>query len=48
MGRSDALLRVCYLGITPPGLKIYLLTRPRDRQNASIRVVAEGRPDSDV
>jgi DNA-binding transcriptional LysR family regulator len=41
IGRSDPLLRTCDLGLIPPGLEIHLLTRMRDRKNASIRVVAD-------
>ena len=41
IGRSDALLRVCDLGALPPARDVYLVTRRRDRKDASIRVIAE-------
>jgi molybdate transport repressor ModE-like protein len=41
IGRSDRALRLCDLGPTPPSRDIYLLTRRRDRKDASIRLVAD-------
>ena len=41
IGRSDPLLRVCALGPTPPSKDVYLLTRRRDKKNASVRIVAD-------
>ncbi len=40
IGRADAALRLCDLGAVPPSREVYLLTRSRDRKDASIRVVA--------
>jgi DNA-binding transcriptional LysR family regulator len=41
IGRSDPLLRVCDLGALPPSRDVFILTRSRDRQNPSIRAVAD-------
>lgn len=41
IGRSDPLLRPCDLGSLPPSRDVYLLTRSRDRKDASIRAVAD-------
>jgi DNA-binding transcriptional LysR family regulator len=41
IGRSDPLLRVCDLGALPSSRDVYLLTRRRDRKDASIRVIAD-------
>lgn len=41
IGRADSALRVCDLGIVPSSREVFLLTRSRDRKDASIRVVAD-------
>ncbi|USI73457.1 LysR family transcriptional regulator [Sphingomonas morindae] len=41
IGRADPLLRRCDLGGVPASKDVFLLTRTRDRKNASIRVVAD-------
>jgi molybdate transport repressor ModE-like protein len=41
IGRTDSALRICDLGTAPPSREVYLLTRSRDRKDASIRVVAD-------
>jgi DNA-binding transcriptional LysR family regulator len=41
IGRSEPALRVCDLGSLPPDRDVYLLTRSRDRKDASIRVIAD-------
>ena len=41
IGRADPLLRACDLGALPPNIEVFLLTRSRDRKNASIRIVAD-------
>jgi DNA-binding transcriptional LysR family regulator len=41
IGRSDALLRICDLGALPSTREVYLVTRRRDRKDASIRVIAD-------
>ena len=41
IGRADPLLRHCQLGTAPPNTEVFLLTRSRDRKNASIRVVVD-------
>jgi DNA-binding transcriptional LysR family regulator len=41
IGRADAELRLCELNPVPPSRDVYLLTRNRDRKDASIRVVAD-------
>jgi DNA-binding transcriptional LysR family regulator len=41
IGRADPLLRVCDLGAVPSTKDVFLLTRSRDRKNASIRLVAD-------
>ncbi|WP_368309070.1 LysR family transcriptional regulator [Luteibacter sp. CQ10] len=41
IGRGDPLLRSCDLGSLPPSRDVYLLTRSRDRKDASIRAVAD-------
>jgi DNA-binding transcriptional LysR family regulator len=41
IGRADSLLRVCDLGAVPSSREVFLLTRSRDRKDASIRVVAD-------
>ena len=41
IGRADPHLRVCDLGAVPPNTEVFLLTRSRDRKNASIRIVAD-------
>jgi DNA-binding transcriptional LysR family regulator len=40
IGRSDPLLRICDLGPVPPSQDVFLLTRSRDRKDASILAVA--------
>jgi molybdate transport repressor ModE-like protein len=45
IGRSDPALQICDLGVLPPSRDVYLLTRSRDRKNASIRVVADSVAD---
>jgi len=41
IGRADQSLRLCDLGAVPPCREVFLLTRSRDRKNASIRIVAD-------
>jgi molybdate transport repressor ModE-like protein len=41
IGRADSTLRVCDLGAVPSSREVFLLTRSRDRKDASIRVVAD-------
>lgn len=41
IGRADPLLRACDLGAVPPNTEVFLLTRSRDRKNASVRIVAD-------
>jgi len=41
IGRPAPMLRVCNLGLVPPVRDVYLLTRSRDRKDASIRVIAD-------
>jgi DNA-binding transcriptional LysR family regulator len=41
IGRNTPLLRVCDLGSVPATRDVYLLTRSRDRKDASIRVIAD-------
>jgi DNA-binding transcriptional LysR family regulator len=41
VGRADPILRICDLGAVPASREVYLLTRSRDRRDASIRVVAD-------
>jgi DNA-binding transcriptional LysR family regulator len=41
LGRSDPLLRMCELGPVPPRKDVFMLTRRRDRKDASIRAVAD-------
>ena len=41
IGRSDPLLGICDLGSVPPAKDVFLLTRRRDRKNATIRFVAD-------
>ena len=41
IGRSDPLLRICDLGSAPPSKDVFMLTRRRDRNNLSIRAVAD-------
>ncbi|MDQ7994267.1 MAG: LysR family transcriptional regulator [Luteibacter sp.] len=41
IGRSTPLLRICDLGSVPAARDVYLLTRSRDRKDASIRVIAD-------
>ena len=41
IGRTDPILRICDLGMVPSTREVYLLTRSRDRKDASIRVVAD-------
>ncbi|RAK52654.1 LysR family transcriptional regulator [Phenylobacterium deserti] len=41
IGRADPLLRICDLGAVPSSKEVFLLTRSRDRKDASIRVVAD-------
>lgn len=41
IGRADSALRVCDLGAVPSSREVFLLTRSRDRKDASIRVVAD-------
>jgi DNA-binding transcriptional LysR family regulator len=41
IGRADPLLRVCDLGAVPSNMEVFLLTRSRDRENSSIRIVAD-------
>jgi len=41
IGRVTPMLRVCDLGSVPPSRDVYLLTRSRDRKDASIRVIAD-------
>ncbi|WP_345817040.1 LysR family transcriptional regulator (plasmid) [Paraburkholderia sp. PREW-6R] len=41
IGRSDPLLRSCDLGACLPSREVYLVTRRRDRKEATIRLVAE-------
>ena len=41
IGRADPVLRICDLGAVPPNTGVFLLTRSRDRKNASIRIVAD-------
>ncbi len=41
IGRSDPLLRICDLGMTPPSKEVFLLTRRRDKKNPTIRVVID-------
>lgn len=45
IGRSDPLLSICDLGSVPPAKDVFLLTRRRDRKNATIRVVADAVTD---
>lgn len=45
IGRSDPALHICDLGALPSNRDVYLLTRSRDRKNASIRVVADSVAD---
>jgi DNA-binding transcriptional LysR family regulator len=40
IGRTDPTLRICDLGVVPSSREVFLLTRSRDRKDASIRVVA--------
>ena len=41
IGRADPMLRICDLSAVPPSREVYLLTRSRDRKDASIRMVAD-------
>lgn len=41
IGRSDPLLQICDLGAAPASKDVFLLTRRRDRKDASIRTVAD-------
>lgn len=41
IGRSDPLLQLCDLGAVPSSMDVFLLTRRRDRKDASIRSVAD-------
>ncbi|WP_460047087.1 substrate-binding domain-containing protein [Pseudomonas sp. S2_H01] len=41
IGRANSTLRVCDLGAVPSSREVFLLTRSRDRKDASIRVVAD-------
>jgi DNA-binding transcriptional LysR family regulator len=41
IGRADAALRFCDLGKVPPAREVFIVTRRRDRKDASIMVVAE-------
>jgi molybdate transport repressor ModE-like protein len=41
IGRMDPSLRICDLGAAPSSKDVFLLTRSRDRNNSSIRVVAD-------
>ncbi len=41
IGRADPLLRICDLGAVPSSKDVFLLTRSRDREDSSIRVVAD-------
>ena len=41
IGRSDPLLRICDLGSAPPSKNVYIVTRRRDRKDASIRAVTD-------
>jgi molybdate transport repressor ModE-like protein len=45
IGRQDPALRICDLGALPASREVYLLTRSRDRKNASIRMVADAVAD---
>lgn len=41
IGRADSAMRMCDLNPVPHSREVYLLTRNRDRKDASIRVVAD-------
>lgn len=41
IGRADSVLRQCDLGVVPSSREVFLLTRSRDRKDASIRIVAD-------
>lgn len=45
IGRADPALRICDLGALPSSRDVYLLTRSRDRKNASVQLVAEAVAD---